>query len=82
MTLSLDERRIAEIVQQVVADLRPADSPASARRSRHPEPASHAAPQPASGQDGVYPDIDAAIAAAAAAQAAPGRPSPGAARGP
>jgi len=66
MTLSLDERRIAEIVQQVVAGLRETGAD-------QPPPA--AAPQltgspvmPAEGQEGVYPEIDAAIAAAAVAQ--------------
>jgi aldehyde dehydrogenase len=68
MTLSLDEKRIAAIVQKVVADLRPAQgqpggSPAS---SNGATPA--AAPVPATGSDGVYPDIDTAIAAAAVAQ--------------
>ncbi|NIV40154.1 MAG: aldehyde dehydrogenase family protein [Anaerolineae bacterium] len=69
MTLSLDERRITEIVQKVVADLRspeagPDGAPASAV-SAAPSPAP---PAPPRGAEGVYPDIDAAIAAAAAAQ--------------
>jgi len=69
MTLSLDEQRIAEIVQKVVADLRPPEAkpgglPASSNGAA-PGPAS---PMPAGGLEGVYPDIDAAIAAAAAAQ--------------
>jgi acyl-CoA reductase-like NAD-dependent aldehyde dehydrogenase len=69
MTLSLDEQRIAEIVQKVVADLRPPEAkpgglPASSNGAA-PGPAS---PMPAGGLEGVYPDIDAAIAAAATAQ--------------
>ena len=70
MTLSVDERRIAEIVQKVVADLRPRGRAAAAAASTPVEPP-RALPQgrpAAPGQDGVYPDIDAAIAAAAAAQ--------------
>ncbi len=72
MTLSLDERRIAEIVQQVVADLRGAGQPLPAAGAQ-PAPAAPALPaEPpvmlGGGQDGVYPDINAAIAAASAAQ--------------
>jgi len=68
MTLSLDERRIAEIVQRVVADLRPpaatVDSQPAATDSRPgPSPAA-----PTDSQQGVFQDIDAAIAAAGAAQ--------------
>ena len=66
MTLSVDERRIAEIVQQVVADLRPEDRPGA------PPAPSAQTPQPAApvsdSQPGVFPDIDGAIAAAAVAQ--------------
>jgi aldehyde dehydrogenase len=70
MTLSLDERRIAEIVQKVVADLQSArihsDGPEAGQA---PPPSPQAAPASAStAQEGVYPDIDTAIAAAAAAQ--------------
>ena len=76
MTLSLDERRITEIVQKVVADLRSpgtgaSGAPASsgAAPSAAPSATPSAAPQvPAAGAEGVYPDIDSAIAAAAAAQ--------------
>ncbi len=69
MTLSLDEKRIAEIVQKVMTDLRPAGtgivgSPVSSHRAA---PAT-TAPSPAAGSQGVYPDIDAAIRAATAAQ--------------
>jgi aldehyde dehydrogenase len=66
MTLSVDERRIAEIVQRVVADLRP---PAAAGQPAATSPATRTeAGAPATGQDGVYGDIDSAIAAAKAAQ--------------
>jgi aldehyde dehydrogenase len=63
MTLSLDERRIAEIVQQVVADLRVGGAPQPGSSAPKPAPAA-----PTSGQGGVYRDIDAAITAATAAQ--------------
>ncbi len=65
MTLSLDERRIAEIVQQVVAGLRGAgtDQPPPAAVQPTDPPV-----MPVGGQEGVYPDINAAIAAASAAQ--------------
>ncbi len=67
MTLSLDEQRIAAIVQKVVADLRPAEAtPASSASSL--SAAGMASPLPTEGADGVYPDVDAAIAAAAVAQ--------------
>jgi aldehyde dehydrogenase len=63
---SLDERRIAEIVRQVVSDL---------RGSRAGQPPAAVIPQPKGssvapmpGQEGVYADIDAAISAAAVAQ--------------
>jgi acyl-CoA reductase-like NAD-dependent aldehyde dehydrogenase len=70
MTLSLDEHRIAEIVQRVVADLRPQGV---RLEEREMVKASSESPQatripPGEGRDGVYPDIDSAIAAAAAAQ--------------
>jgi len=75
MTLSLDERRIAEIVQRVVADLRPpasdADGPAQGSRPpapAPPQPRTGPAPAAAGDQEGVFADIDAAIAAAEAAQ--------------
>ena len=64
MTLSLDEQRIAEIVQRVVADLRP-----EAAQPRGQEPARPAsrppkvtADAPPGGQDGVFQGIDEAIA--------------------
>jgi acyl-CoA reductase-like NAD-dependent aldehyde dehydrogenase len=74
MTLSIDERRIAEIVQKVVADLRPPGIGAPADAA--PRPATTATsngtgPLPAvagGGQDGVYPDVDGALAAARTAQ--------------
>ena len=69
MTLSLDEQRITEIVQKVMADLRspvakPGESPAN---SDVTVPVT-TLPAPTDGNEGVFPDIDAAIAAAAAAQ--------------
>jgi len=69
MTLSLDEQRIAQIVQQVMADMQPAvprvaGSPASSNGTGPSVTSS----VPAGGSHGVYPDIEAAIAAAAAAQ--------------
>lgn len=68
MTLSLDERRIAAIVQRVVADLKPAPAePVGQTPLLRPATSGEPA-RPASGQDGVYTDIDAAIAAAKAAQ--------------
>jgi acyl-CoA reductase-like NAD-dependent aldehyde dehydrogenase len=70
MTISLDERRIAEIVQKVVADLRPESIRSDGQAS---PPAASALPKtttgvPATGRDGVFQDIDQAIAAAKAAQ--------------
>lgn len=70
MSLSLDERRIAEIVQKVVADLRPIGPHLD---NRDPGQAASPPPKattekPSGGQQGVYQDIDMAIAAAAAAQ--------------
>jgi acyl-CoA reductase-like NAD-dependent aldehyde dehydrogenase len=69
MTLSLDEQRIAEIVQKVVADLRPQGIQPAGQSVEAPTAPTPASPIAATGhQDGVYPDIDTAIAAAAAAQ--------------
>jgi aldehyde dehydrogenase len=69
MTLSLDERRIAEIVQKVVADLRPQGIQLDGQKVEAPTAPAPASPKlPAGDQDGVYQDIDAAIAAAAAGQ--------------
>jgi len=69
VTLSLDEQRIAEIVGKVVADLHmpaaKASEPSISANGAGPGAASSV---PAGGLEGVYPDIDAAIAAAAAAQ--------------
>jgi propionaldehyde dehydrogenase len=68
MTLSLDERRISEIVQRVVADLRP-HQPGTAEPASLGKSAAGTTPAvPTGGQDGVYADIDAAIAAAKAGQ--------------
>ncbi len=68
MTLSLDERRIAEIVQRVVADMAPPSQAGAGAPG--PDRAAPAVAQdaPAAGQDGVHADVDAAIAAAQAAQ--------------
>jgi acyl-CoA reductase-like NAD-dependent aldehyde dehydrogenase len=67
MTLSLDEKRIAEIVQQVVAGLREAGTDQPPSPVMEP-PSLTAAARPVGGQGGVYADIDSAIAAAATAQ--------------
>ncbi|HSR29641.1 MAG TPA: aldehyde dehydrogenase family protein [Anaerolineae bacterium] len=69
MTFSVDERRIAEIVEKVVADLRPQGLQTGA----NPAAKANAAPaakstRPVEGKGGVYQDIDDAIAAAAVAQ--------------
>jgi aldehyde dehydrogenase len=66
MTFSVDERRIAEIVQKVVADLRPQVTQVSPRPAASPTVDGGRAV--ASSQDGVYPDIDGALAAARIAQ--------------
>ena len=63
MTLSVDERRIAEIVQQVVADLRPEDKPVAP-----PAPAPQRVAPASESRPGVFRDIDSAISAAADAQ--------------
>jgi aldehyde dehydrogenase len=72
MTLSLDERRIADIVQRVVADLRPRsgieETQVDGRRGGKDSGRSAQATEAAQGLDGVYADIDGAIAAAARAQ--------------
>jgi acyl-CoA reductase-like NAD-dependent aldehyde dehydrogenase len=67
MTLSLDERRIAEVVQQVVAGMKGAGPDQPPSPATPPQPASRPL-TPVGGQEGVYPDVNAAIAAAAAAQ--------------
>ena len=68
MTLSLDDRRIAEIVQQVVQDLRPRAAELNGREPGRFQPAPITQPAPGSGNHGVYADTDDAIAAADAAQ--------------
>ena len=78
MRLPVDERRIAEIVQRVVRDLRAepgAGAPARPTMDDGPQTALPPTsivggpPSPAHpGDDGVYPDIDSAIAAAEVAQ--------------
>jgi len=64
MSLQIDEDRISAIVQRVVAELRQ-ERPISNIQypiSTFQPPTSNL--QPLSGQDGVFPDIDSAIAAA------------------
>ncbi len=68
MTLSVDERRIAEIVQKVVADLRPKLVQPGGQEPAKTTGAKAAPDARVAGQDGVYADIDAAIAAAKVAQ--------------
>jgi acyl-CoA reductase-like NAD-dependent aldehyde dehydrogenase len=75
MTLSLDERRIAEIVEKVVADLRPRgaqpDGHVPAPLQTTTADQSRDGPFPSAGsegKDGVYPDADAAMEAARIAQ--------------
>jgi acyl-CoA reductase-like NAD-dependent aldehyde dehydrogenase len=70
MTLSLDEKRIAEIVQRVMADLRPQQTRLDGQQPPPPTslPESTKPELPEAGRQGVYTDIDAAIAAAKAAQ--------------
>jgi aldehyde dehydrogenase len=65
MTLPIDERRITEIVRQVMADLRPSGAQLD---GQEPVEATGKPTAPAQGQEGVYADIDAAIDAATAAQ--------------
>jgi acyl-CoA reductase-like NAD-dependent aldehyde dehydrogenase len=62
MTLSLDDKRISEIVSRVVSDLR-AGSAASPGGAQAAAPAS----PPQAGQEGVYPTMEAAVEAAGAA---------------
>jgi aldehyde dehydrogenase len=68
MTLSLDEQRIAEIVQKVVADLRPSGAQPDGPAPKATSLPSAASAGVASGREGVYREIDDAIAAAAVAQ--------------
>ncbi|MFN2291195.1 MAG: aldehyde dehydrogenase family protein [Anaerolineae bacterium] len=70
MTLSVDERRIAEIVKRVVDDLRPQDgrAPAAPAPPATPVKTDRPTPAPEIGDNGVYAHIDAAISAAQAAQ--------------
>jgi len=68
----VDDKRIAEIVQRIVADLRGASGspPAPAQPSPAAGVAGQSQARPAGaagGQDGVYPDLDGAVAAAAIA---------------
>jgi aldehyde dehydrogenase len=69
MSLSLDERRIAEIVQKVVADLRPSEIQSDGKAPPAPSLPARATPSVrGGGQEGVYREIDDAIAAAVVAQ--------------
>jgi acyl-CoA reductase-like NAD-dependent aldehyde dehydrogenase len=65
MSLSLDEQRIAEVVQKVVGDLRQGKSLPGIEEPAQPKPSPR---PPAPGKDGVYGDIDAAIDAAETAR--------------
>ena len=65
MTLSLDEQRIAEIVQKVVADFRGASGSAPTP-AMPPHPGKGGSPEQR--QEGVYADMDAALTAAVTAQ--------------
>jgi acyl-CoA reductase-like NAD-dependent aldehyde dehydrogenase len=69
MTLSIDERRISEIVRKVVADLRPKDSQVLGQQATTPDgPLTRSSPASVkSGEDGVFSDVDEAILAARAA---------------
>jgi acyl-CoA reductase-like NAD-dependent aldehyde dehydrogenase len=75
MTLSVDERRIAAIVEKVVAELRPGPLRPGTQPMEPGEPGlvssstpTRTKPASAAGQGGVFPDIDQAIAAAQSAQ--------------
>ena len=65
MSLQIDEERISAIVQRVVAELRQEREQVAGHKSqvagRRSQVANH---QALSGQDGVFPEIDSAIAAA------------------
>jgi aldehyde dehydrogenase len=65
MSLPLDERRIEAIVKRVVEELRPKEGTAPAAKPASQEARAGAG---SSGEEGVYPDIDSAVAAAATAQ--------------
>ena len=65
MSLSLDEQRIAEVVQKVVGDLRQGKGLPGIEEPAQPKPSPR---PPAPRKDGVYGDIDAAIDAAETAR--------------
>ena len=65
MSLSLDEQRIAEVVQKVVGDLRQGKGLPGIEEPAQPKPSPR---PPVPGKDGVYGDIDAAIDAAETAR--------------
>ncbi|MGQ9600367.1 MAG: aldehyde dehydrogenase family protein [Anaerolineae bacterium] len=68
MTLSLDERRITEIVRRVVADLYPSEKLPGETQIGSERAAQAGLTMLAGGQEGVFSDIDDAIAAATEAQ--------------
>ena len=68
MTLSLDERRIAEIVRRVVADLYPSEKLPGETQIGSERAAQAGPTMLAGGQEGVFSDINDAIAAATEAQ--------------
>lgn len=69
MSLPVDERRIAEIVQKVMRDLRPEPAtPPHEAAGERPRAAPDTRSSDPRSSDGVYPDIDSAVTAAGAAQ--------------
>ena len=63
--MEIDERRINAIVQRVLVQLNPdSTAPAMAREPAPPRPTPEMVSVPVSGQDGIFPDVDSAIAAA------------------
>ena len=63
--MEIDERRIDAIVERVLAQLnQDSTAPAMAREPGPPRPALESVSVPISGQDGIFPDVDSAIAAA------------------
>ena len=69
MSLPVDERRIAEIVQKVMRDLRPEPAaPPHEAAGEQPRATPDTRSSDPRSSDGVYPDIDSAVTAAGAAQ--------------
>ena len=63
--MEIDEQRIHSIVQRVLAQLSSVSPPVEAAPpTPRAKPVVEAARQPAGGQDGIFPDVDSAIAAA------------------